>query len=90
MLYRKYARNKFQVWKMKVNRRLPEIGIKILSKEKGEYHSENMKLFGRVLAAINDPYYSIQDRLENCNAESEMALQIILEIQVCELFKNNN
>lgn len=84
---------KFNVWRSKVKKQLPELVIKFYTcKLNGKYIPyEKEVLLGRVIDAINNPFYSIIDsKLEHIDDTGQMASEVILEIQVEELFQYIN
>jgi hypothetical protein len=81
---------KFNEWRSKVKKRLPELAIKFYTyKINGKYIPyEKEVLLGRVIDAINNPYYSILDsKLDHNGATEQMCAEVMLEILVEELFE---
>lgn len=88
--YKRYSRDKFKQWKQRVSGYLPELAMAIYcaKKEGKRIDTEKERLLGQVIEAINNPYYTILDidgtRLSH---ESILAMEVILEIKVSELFR---
>ncbi len=84
--YQNYSRRIFNEWRNRVKMHLPAFVTAFYSTTSFIDYDKH-KLLGNVISGINDPYYSIigsyGSRLDN---NSEMAMQIILKIQVNELF----
>lgn len=88
--FKRYSRNKFNEWRQRVNKYIPDLVISIYSAkiEGFALSRDEEKLLGYVIGDLSNPYYSITDyygkRLEY---DSVIADQITLEIRVSELFK---
>ncbi len=81
-----YSRNKFNDWRDRVKLHLPFF-VTEFYRIKGHVDYDKHKLLGRVILGINDPYYTLVDfDMKKFNRDSEVAAEIILEIQVNELF----
>ncbi len=81
--YIKYRRNKFKKWKDRVKKHLPSRVIKFYSFPK-HIDYEKHKLLGGVIKDISDPYYVFLHTGDDYN--NEMAMEILLEIRVRDLF----
>jgi hypothetical protein len=87
--YRRYSQRKFKAWKERVGQHLPEMAIAFYSAKLNgrQIPYEKEKLLGFVIESISNPYYSIMDSYgKRLDAESVLASEVILEIQVSELF----
>ena len=85
-----YRRNKFNNWRSKVKKLLPNLVIKFYTSIlNGKYIGyEEHKLLGSVIKDINNPYYSITNNHgELLDDIGIMSSEIMLEIQVSKLFK---
>jgi len=84
--YTMYRRRKFNDWRDRVKKHLPLFVTKFYSINKFIDYSQHKRL-GRVILGINDPFYSIQNSNgQRVDYTNEMALEVVLEIEVCELF----
>jgi len=84
--YINYSRQKFSNWKDRVKQHLPFFVTQFYSIN-GHIDYDKHKLLGRVILGINDPYYSLVDfSMKRLDYSEEMATEVILEIQVNELF----
>jgi len=84
--YKRYAREKFKDWKKRVAAHLPVLVTKFYASTKYIPYEKHV-LLGSVIKDINNPFYAITDRQGDfVNEDSELSLQIILELQVEELF----
>lgn len=87
--YKKYSRKKFKEWKNRVSHYLPSLAIAFYKAKIGGLYMpyEKEKLLGQVIADINNPFYSLLDTWgERKDYENEMAAEIMLQLQVNELF----
>ena len=79
-------RNKFEDWRDRVKKHLPFIVTKFYQCNKHIDYSMHKKL-GQVISDINNPFYTIQDYYgKPVDETGEMGLQIVLKIQVEDLF----
>lgn len=84
--YKRYSRNKFKDWKKRVSNYLPGIAVKFYSFV-GYIDHEKHKLLGTVIREINNPSYALIDTDgKRMDYQNQMACEIILELQVSELF----
>lgn len=88
--YRRYRERKFREWKRKVAKHLPQLAMDFYqAKLDGKHIDYNKEMnLGRVIDGISDPASTIYNYQGERNAPGmQMAAEIILEIQVEELFK---
>lgn len=87
--YKRYARNKYKEWAKRVNEHLPHLAIKLYTYELSGHRVEDYRkrLLGAVIEAINNPYHTLIDHTgKRSDYTNEMAAEIILQIQVNDLF----
>lgn len=87
--YKRYTRNKFEAWKERARKHLPEFVIAFYKAEQaGKYIPyERHVLLGQVVEALSNPFLTIQDvNGHRMDSQSEMVVEIITNIQVAELF----
>ncbi len=84
--YKNYTRRSFKEWKNKVCDHLPYFVTEFYKiKKYVDYHKH--VLLGRVIANINNPAYAIVDEDgKRLDYQNEMAMEVLLELQVQELF----
>lgn len=84
--YKRYAREKFKDWKERVAKHLPVLVTKFYAST-GYIPYEKHVLLGTVIKEINNPYYTIlRPNGEDVNELSVTGLEVVLELQVEELF----
>lgn len=84
--YINYSRKKFNAWRSRVAKHLPYFATEFY-KIPTYIDYDTHKLLGRVISGINDPFYSITNHDgTRTDYQGEMAAEIILELQVNELF----
>lgn len=84
--YKRYAREKFKDWKSRVAKHLPVLVTKFYaSTEPIPYHMH--VLLGTVIKEINNPAYGILDEKGKRIESDSIAFEVVLELQVEELFK---
>ncbi len=84
--YINYSRRKFNDWRDRVKKHLPEFVCSFYSIH-GHIDYSKHKLLGFVILGINNPFYTIEGHDgKRMDRENEMAMEVILEIQVNELF----
>lgn len=84
-IYLNYQRKKFRDWKDRVKKYLPSVVTQFYA-IKGHIDYDKHKLLGFVILGINDPYYGFTHNGKQVDYSSEMAAEVMLEIQVNELF----
>lgn len=85
--YRNYRQRKFQEWKEKIKQMLPELVIKFYQHDKYIPYEKHVQL-GRVIAAINNPFYTIQDdNFNNLDEMEELSKEVLLKIITEDLIK---
>lgn len=88
--YQNYSRRKFQEWRQRVGKLLPEASIIFYSaKMNGKYIPyEKEKLLGIVIKEINNPFYGIMtDSQDRIPEDQEIVCQVVLNILTEELFQ---
>lgn len=85
--YKNYRRRKFQEWREKIKQILPELVIKFYQHDKYIPYEQHVQL-GRVIAAINNPFHTIQDdRFNNLDEMGELSKEVLLKIITEDLIK---
>lgn len=82
--YLKYRNQKFKDWKNKVKKRVPEL-LRYFAENNDNY--DYMKLLGSTIKALYDPLYSYSYEGKMLDTTNQLAFQIMLEIDVDQLFK---
>ena len=84
--YINYSRKKFNNWRDRVKKHLPLFVTAFYSIER-YIDYDTHKLLGRIILNINNPFYTIQScDGKNIDRESEMCMEMLLEIDVNNLF----
>lgn len=92
VLERKKSRERFQKWKRRAKRKLPSIAIKFYEwKLKTCPHDWDVepieRTLGRLISALNNPFYSIRDGARVLNEEEEISDQILVEWDMKDICK---
>ena len=85
--YNRYSRERFKQWKSRVAKHLPTMVMKFYTHTKYIPYEKHV-LLGTVIKEINNPFYSIiKPNGDYVGEESALTLEVILKLQVEELFQ---
>lgn len=74
----------FKIWRQKVKKRLPEMVTKFYTQN---HPAEIHKKLGDIISDINNPFFGIMYEGKKLKKNDKIAFQIILELNVEEIFK---